>query len=81
MPNEVFYEDPEVNEGDEIESFLREVSEGKVKAQREGMGSTVTRFWRKMQHMGPGAWLMALPVVLLLGAWFMAPADERTKQD
>ena len=36
-PASKFYEDPEVDEIDEIESFLKEISDGRVRAQHEGI--------------------------------------------
>jgi hypothetical protein len=77
MPKEIFYEDPTVDESDEIETFLREVHANKVPAQREGYRGPLKRFAAKVNDMGWRFYAMILPLVLSLVAFcFAKPADE-----
>jgi len=82
-PGEVFYEDPSVDEGDEIETFLQEVYQGLVPAQREGMKGTINRFIGKVQSMGWRFYLMPVPfLMLLVSACCLKPNDlDRAKDD
>mmetsp|Transcript_97977 Transcript_97977/g.280285 ORF Transcript_97977/g.280285 Transcript_97977/m.280285 type:complete len:408 (-) Transcript_97977:187-1410(-) len=76
MPGEKFWEDPTVDEADEIDTFLRDVHGGRVKAQKEGIQGTWNRLVKKVKSMGPMSGLLVVPVILLLMAFFMSPADE-----
>jgi len=48
MPGEKFWEDPTVDEADEIDTFLRDVHGGRVKAQKEGIQGTWNRLVKKV---------------------------------
>jgi protein disulfide-isomerase-like protein len=81
-PTEVFYEDPTVDEGDEMETFLAEVFAGVVPAQREGMKGTLNRFVGKVQAMGWRFYLMLIPfVIMLASACFVKPNDHDHEKD
>jgi hypothetical protein len=63
-PAEKFYEDSSVDELDEIDTFLREVTDGKVPAQKEGLKSSFSRFFEKAKAMGFKFYLMLLPCLI-----------------
>lgn len=76
-PSEIFYEDSSVDEVDEIETFLHEVWEGKVPAQREGIKGSLTRLTQKVKSMGFTFWLgFAALVLCIFGACFIGPSDK-----
>ena len=80
-PKEIFYSDPSVDEVDEMTTFLSEVFEGKVPAQREGMKGSVNRFIAKVKSMGWRFYVMLLPFVgLVISACLISPS-EPVKRD
>jgi hypothetical protein len=84
MPKEIFFEDPSVDESDEMDTFLHEVFEGKIQAQKEGMRGTVNRFFSKIKSMGWRFYLMAIPFLLaIFGALFIptTPAPNPNNRD
>ena len=77
MPNEIFYEDIEVDEEDEIETFLREIHAGRVPVQHSnrGLSGTLSRFWGKLKSMqlsGVITLFGGVPILLIL-AWMIRP--------
>jgi len=79
-PKEVFFEDKEVDEADEMATFLREVASGKVPAQREntgGMMGAAWRFYYKVRSLGWRAGILLVPMLLLVVVACLAkPEDE-----
>jgi len=73
---ERFYEDPEVNEADEIETFLQQVFAGAIPAQREGVKGTLNRYWKRFKALGPSGMLLVLPFLLLILACVLTPGDD-----
>ena len=55
MPSELFYEDREVDEVDEVETFLRDVHAGKVPEQHSdrGINGTLSRFLGRIKISSP----------------------------
>ena len=50
----MFYEDAEVDEVDEIETFLRDIVEGKVPAQRQGgLKQATAHLWGRLVEWYP----------------------------
>lgn len=79
-PKELFYEDQEVDELDEMATFLRQVAAGQVPAQKENTGGwqgAAWRFYYKVRALGWRAGLVAVPLVALVVAACVAkPEDE-----
>eukprot|EP00617_Octactis_speculum_P017045 CAMPEP_0185756766 /NCGR_PEP_ID=MMETSP1174-20130828/15176_1 /TAXON_ID=35687 /ORGANISM="Dictyocha speculum, Strain CCMP1381" /LENGTH=422 /DNA_ID=CAMNT_0028435875 /DNA_START=12 /DNA_END=1280 /DNA_ORIENTATION=+ len=80
MPAEKFYEDSEVNEADEIDTFLKEVFVGKIPAQREGFKGSFGRLWRRMEAMGWYSLLLVVPLVLLVLACLISNEPKAAKK-
>ena len=55
IPSELFYEDREVDEVDEVETFLRDVHAGKVPEQHSdrGINGTLSRFLGRIKISSP----------------------------
>jgi hypothetical protein len=79
-PKEMFFEDREVDEVDEMATFLREVASGKVPAQKEntgGMMGAAWRFYYKVRSLGWRAGILVVPMLLLVVVACIAkPEDE-----
>lgn len=75
-----FFEDVEVDEIDEMETFLTEVVGGKVPAQREGIWGMPARWWRRFVDALPYSALLAVALLaVLLYGCCMAGDDEHAK--
>jgi hypothetical protein len=80
MPKEVFFEDPSVDELDEIDTFLHEVYDGKIPAQKEGMKGSMNRFFSKITSMGWRFYLLAVPfIIALIGAFVVPTSTDKDK--
>lgn len=66
-PNSKFYEDPKVDEADELETYLTDVAAGKVQAQREGMWGLPGRALKLANQYAPWSYLFVAANALVLG--------------
>lgn len=68
-PNKMFFEDDEVNQLGEIDSFLRDIVNGKVQAQREGIMGLPTRSWKAFRSLFPYSLVVLVATISFL-VWF-----------
>jgi thiol-disulfide isomerase/thioredoxin len=80
-PASVFYEDPEVDEQDEVETFLADVVAGRVPAQREGMGGLPGRISSMLSRHYPLSLLFAVPPLLLIVALVQCCLAQEEEED
>lgn len=80
--NKKFFEDVEVDELDEMETFLSDVVVGKVPAQREGLWGLPQRLWRRFMEWYPTSAVLAAGLVLVLGlgAWYGARSSVEAEK-
>ena len=80
--NKKFFEDVEVDELDEMETFLSDVVLGKVPAQREGLWGLPQRLWRRFMEWYPTSAVLAAGLVLVLGlgAWYGARSSVEAEK-
>jgi hypothetical protein len=85
-PGRRFWEDKEVDEEDEIETFLGDIVEGKIPAQREdGIGALPGKVWISIKKWFP--WSVGVPLVFIGGWLFICcypeypPKELRKKKE
>jgi protein disulfide-isomerase-like protein len=76
IPDDHYYEDPEVNEISEIIRFMTDVSSGVLKPKSDGFFSWPKRAWRRFTSWWPMSLFMIVPVIMLIFAFFFLK-DER----
>jgi len=74
-----FFEDPEVDEFEEIETFLKDINSGKVPAHREGLTALPSKMWNKLVDAYPYSLLFLIPIVMLIWAFWMDSEEEEEK--
>ena len=81
-PASVFYEGgAEVDEQDEVETFLADVVAGRVPAQREGMGGLPGRISSMLSRHYPLSLLFAVPPLLLIVALVQCCLAQEEEED
>ena len=77
--NKKFFEDVEVDELDELETFLVDVVGGEVPAQREGIWGLPQRLWRQFMDYYPHSVIAAVAVLVAIAVGVLRGSSETAK--